>query len=71
MDPNAAYREIKAHVTEYRSGDYSKADLQDVLECVLETFEALDEWIKKGGFLPAEWAHPAGKPPVTVESEDP
>jgi len=71
MDPNAAYREIKAHAREYRNGDYPEADLQDVLECVLESFNELDEWIKKGGYLPAEWAHPSGKGREPVESDDP
>jgi hypothetical protein len=41
------------------------------MEHALEMFIELDEWILKGGYLPAEWAHPSGKGREPVESEDP
>jgi hypothetical protein len=60
MDPDAALerlRELASEITGRTDGesyDYMEitADLGNELA---ETFENLDEWIKKGGFLPKEW----------------
>lgn len=65
MDPDAALerlRELAAEIigrTDGESYDYVEitADLGDELA---ETFEGLDEWIKKGGFLPKDWRKDAG-----------
>ena len=63
MDVNELLRRIRT-VARY-SGE------PEEMEHALEMFIELDEWILKGGFLPAEWTHPAGKAEITVESGDP
>lgn len=62
MDPDAALAAIRKAVRELnkvRDGA-TIADL-DQLDYLIYEFvehvEALDEWITKGGFLPAAWAH--------------
>jgi hypothetical protein len=50
MDPNETLRLLRANVAREQDGrDGSHA------EEICEYFQALDEWISKGGFLPAEW----------------
>jgi hypothetical protein len=52
MDPNAnleQQRFIAARLVEAENPD--PADVQRLAELVL----ALDEWIKRGGFLPKDW----------------
>lgn len=51
MDPNAnltRQREIVARIVEGESQDGDLEELADLAE-------ALDEWLSKGGFLPARW----------------
>ncbi len=56
MDPNttlARLRELAA----------AADDVEEAAE-LAEAFHALDEWLSRGGFLPADWArHPANRPP--------
>lgn len=55
MDPNTALTEIRRAVAETDDACYAccaSASLRDVLD----RFEALDEWLSTGGFLPAQWA---------------
>lgn len=57
MDPNETLRELREAI---RRGD-------DMLT-IAELWEALDEWLSKGGFFPAKWmthdtARRAGLPP--------
>lgn len=52
MDPNAALAEIRELVkreNDDQDGSWAIA--------AVERFEALDEWITNGGFLPADWQH--------------
>lgn len=54
MDPNAALAALREQAAALTAdGDY--ADAQDV-EAFVEQFQALDEWLSKGGFLPSAWA---------------
>lgn len=58
MDPNAALEALRLAV---RSDEDSQA-----------AFEALDEWLSKGGFLPAAWdtgERPAGTGQIAPASE--
>lgn len=54
MDPNETLRQLRdvlgfgAHVINF---DEAKR----VIDAVSENFEALDEWLSKGGFLPTDW----------------
>lgn len=45
MDPNEALRLLRKYASD-TGGEFG------------EQFEALDEWLSKGGFLPAAWCHP-------------
>jgi hypothetical protein len=50
MDPNATLQELRELTEQERiGGDGSHA------ERICELFDALDGWISKGGFLPADW----------------
>lgn len=49
MDPNATLAIIRAHVNAIAWGD--EVDMTEFAEAV----DALDEWLKTGGFLPTEW----------------
>lgn len=43
MDPNTALQALRKYASD-TGGEFA------------EQFEALDEWLSKGGFLPADWA---------------
>lgn len=47
MDPNATLAQIRHMVKE---GSFCE-DFAEIAELI----EALDEWLSKGGYLPAEW----------------
>ena len=66
MDPNEALRQLRAlaakvitSVDAYEGLD--EADEEELEEMALageslaSQFQALDEWLSKGGFLPADW----------------
>ena len=50
MDPNAALAEIRAILSR------DDLDLMDY-ERLADLIAALDEWITRGGYLPAAWQH--------------
>lgn len=52
MDPNTALEEIRASLATYRL--VGSAD--EVVKSLVEHFEALDEWLSRGGFLPRAWS---------------
>lgn len=57
MDPNAVLaiaRDRAASVIE--SADFSDARESEEAVELAEAFQALDEWLTKGGFKPREWA---------------
>lgn len=51
MDPNKTLAELRSAAIWLYESDAYTADL----EYVLSLFEALDEWLSQGGFLPADW----------------
>ena len=63
MDPTANLVELRELIAEYRARE-EKANRELVapqhqaedFDRIMELFEALDEWIMKGGFLPEDWA---------------
>jgi hypothetical protein len=59
MDPNEALRMLRALTAkQIDANPDGKNCLQasaDRAELLAEHFEALDEWLKKGGFLPDTW----------------
>lgn len=56
MDPNATLKNIREAVGELRNQD-DDGVLDDTSQVgfLLESVEALDEWLGKGGFLPTAW----------------
>ena len=51
MDPNATLKELLYLLNNPTPDDY---DCEDYTR-FLELFEALDEWLSSGGFLPDNW----------------
>lgn len=57
MDPDEVLR--LARIANEKSLTTNDIDLcVELAEEALERYAALDEWISKGGFLPAAWARP-------------
>jgi hypothetical protein len=65
MDPNAALTKVRTCAREIMSGGtmrsgqpdgLSKDDALSIAGELAEQFEALDEWLGKGGFPPDDWA---------------
>ena len=59
MDPDAALanaREAAKVAEDAANGDSDSAELYALREA-LEAYGVLDDWITKGGFLPAAWAN--------------
>jgi hypothetical protein len=54
MDPNAALKRLKELLAEPLN-DKDASELRLLLREVGEQFEALDEWLVKGGFPPSDW----------------
>jgi hypothetical protein len=55
MDPNTALEELRA-LLERASAATTNEECADLYGEAHDKFRALDEWLGKGGFLPAEWA---------------
>lgn len=55
MDPTAALAEIHRAISEAEDACCFEHQAESFKEAV-EKFEALDEWLSKGGFLPDSWA---------------
>lgn len=56
MDPNAALVEIRDVIRKIRDDRTARTlDAFLELENITTAAEALDEWLTKGGFLPAAW----------------
>jgi hypothetical protein len=59
MDPDAAYLALKSRIeTMQELLDSPHPDIEkieDTLADTVESFEALDGWLKNGGHLPMEW----------------
>lgn len=54
MDPNETLKRLREIVSEFREDSDGEMDL-DAMSDMVDHFEALDEWIAKGGFLPKAW----------------
>jgi hypothetical protein len=54
MDPNTTLEEARRFVAEARAATEEGAKVQAMAQAI-ERFEALDNWLYRGGFLPAEW----------------
>jgi hypothetical protein len=54
MDPNETLRDIRANLRLAESAP-SLAVANQHREMAMESFQALDEWLSKGGFKPQAW----------------
>ncbi len=52
MDPDANLEELRRLVAQRHGGGL---DEHDVLR-LADLIESLDDWLSRGGFLPADWA---------------
>lgn len=55
MDPNEALRLAREAAGELRQADDDDTLPGSQVGQLVEAFEALDEWLTKGGFLPSDW----------------
>lgn len=56
MDPDAALTNARSALAAIRAGEDSQGELMtDALDDLADAFEALDQWLTKGGFLPRAW----------------
>jgi hypothetical protein len=61
MDPNQALLNARDAARDLRSHiDRGNASPADLVEELVEAFEALDGWISGGGFLPSDWSKNRG-----------
>lgn len=54
MDPNAALKACHKAIAEWRDADTIDSQIH-ALEDLLTHFQGLDDWLKRGGFLPRDW----------------
>jgi hypothetical protein len=65
MDPDAALDAAREALEALDARDERQRTWSNPeLESLVESFRALDEWITKGGFLPAAWAATVGALPA-------
>ena len=59
MDPDACLKQIRELISTINEAETDGKFLDDLaseIHQLVECVEALDDWINKGGFLPAQWA---------------
>ncbi len=57
MDPNAALEELRRMVREIEgAADNCGHEVSALVYDFTDRFSALDEWLSRGGFKPAEWS---------------
>lgn len=61
MDPNATLRQIRRIVDRMADADATPKDPETAAyvndaDALVTLVASLDDWIAKGGFLPAEWS---------------
>lgn len=69
MDPDEALRQLRAAVETYHATvnqDGRDADQEAAAWSMAEHADALDGWLARGGYLPADWAGSAG--PTTADA---
>lgn len=55
MDPNTALKQMRRLLKDLdRAGD-DESEAASIAEDMAVTFQGLDGWLSKGGFLPDEW----------------
>jgi hypothetical protein len=54
MDPEQALKDARAVCREWLADD-DKGDVFDKMQRLVDAFEAIDQWLAKGGALPRAW----------------
>jgi hypothetical protein len=71
MDPNETLRLLREAITGYDEAALSSADAANAAaERIIELFEALDGWLSKGGFAPADWIADLNTRPPIMQTRD-
>jgi len=68
MDPNEALKNLREAIASATGqqdadtdhGSFCVVNNRTVTD-IINSFEALDEWLSRGGFLPADWARNRGE----------
>ena len=60
MDPNATLEQLRQLAVQVLNPDREDALVDEAAEEMAELVRALDDWISRGGFLPAAWSR--GRP---------
>ena len=50
MDPNKTLADLREYIAASK-----ECDDGEILDKIAELFEALDDWLRNGGFLPEDW----------------
>ncbi|MET3349054.1 UNVERIFIED_ORG: hypothetical protein ABID57_000723 [Arthrobacter sp. UYEF1] len=63
MDPTEALKELRSRVFYAQANKESGLvfpdnDPEENLARIVELFQALDTWLTRGGFMPAQWTSP-------------
>lgn len=66
MDPNVTLAEIRRELADL---DAARDEFPDG-NLLVELFEALDAWLRKGGFLPDDWDRPLPTQQILVTLPD-
>jgi hypothetical protein len=57
MDPDETLRRIREQIQNVPSADEQpEAVLDYAYDALVEHFQALDEWLSKGGYVPRAWS---------------
>lgn len=66
MDPDKALQDAREALQDYRDAEqrWSELGMANAAEGLAGAFQALDEWLSRGGFLPRDW-----RPSVAMVSE--
>lgn len=72
MDPNQALIDARTAVGSFRLGTQNESNDEEIEAALqlIESFDALDEWLTKGGFLPTAWQFDADETPPPCPASD-
>lgn len=59
MDPNAALADLRSALTDWQHTENGTEAEADAVDVIVDRFRNLDEWLTRGGFLPADWTRKA------------
>lgn len=55
MDPDEALTEMRIAIAKLRAQLGGGPDEEELAQAVLDTWEALDGWMSRGGYRPEDW----------------